>query len=79
MNEWSFRFRPTHAKTMAIRVEPIEVAITDLVHFVSLVFRHLNGCMLDGISRPHLLITDAYNADYVSKRRRVCDETLMSE
>ena len=35
--------------------------------------------MLDGINRPHLLITDAYNADNKTPRRRVCDETLMSK
>lgn len=41
--------------------------------------RHLNGCVLETISRPSLLITDAYNANYVQARRRTRDEQLMSE
>ncbi|KAK2191744.1 hypothetical protein NP493_46g01093 [Ridgeia piscesae] len=40
--------------------------------------RHLNGCVLDGIGRPHILITDAYNADYIQARRRLRDEQLMT-
>ncbi|KAL3199553.1 hypothetical protein MRX96_053706 [Rhipicephalus microplus] len=32
--------------------------------------RHLNGCALETISRPSLLITDCYNANYVQARRR---------
>ena len=40
--------------------------------------RHLNGCILDSIGRPHLLITDAYNADYTHARRRLRDEQLMT-
>ena len=40
--------------------------------------RHLNGCVLDSIGRPHLLITDAYNADYAHARRRLRDEQLMT-
>jgi len=40
--------------------------------------RHLNGCLLDAISRPHLLITDAFNADYVQARRMQRDEQLLS-
>ena len=46
---------------------------------LALADRHLNGCLLDGINRPHLLITDAYNVDSKTPRRRVCDETLMSK
>ena len=41
--------------------------------------RHLNGCLLDAISRPHLLITDAFNADYVQARRMQRDEQLLSK
>ena len=41
--------------------------------------RHLNGCSLDSISRPSVLITDAYNALYNQSRRRIRDERLMSE
>ena len=43
-------------------------------------FRHLNGCILEGkyFSRPHLMITDAFNANYNQSRRRVRDEQLMS-
>lgn len=42
--------------------------------------RHLNGCILEGklISRPHLMITDAFNAQYNQSRRRVRDEQLMT-
>lgn len=40
--------------------------------------RHLNGCLLDGIVRPHLLITDAFNADCVQNRRMQRDEQLMN-
>jgi len=40
--------------------------------------RHLNGCLLDAVSRPHLLITDAFNADYVQARRMQRDEQLLS-
>ena len=32
--------------------------------------RHLNGCDIDKLPRPSLLITDAYNANYVQPRRR---------
>ncbi|XP_033106073.1 cleavage and polyadenylation specificity factor subunit 2-like [Anneissia japonica] len=40
--------------------------------------RHLNGCVLETISRPSLLITDAYNAMYQQTKRRQRDEQLMS-
>lgn len=40
--------------------------------------RHLNGCVLETITRPSLLITDSYNANYVQLRRRLRDEQLMS-
>lgn len=40
--------------------------------------RHLNGCELEKISRPSLLITDTFNASYVQARRRIRDEKLMS-
>jgi hypothetical protein len=35
--------------------------------------------MLDAVIRPHLLITDAFNADYVQARRMQRDEQLMSQ
>ncbi len=41
--------------------------------------RHLNGCELEKISKPSLLITDTFNASYVQARRRIRDEKLMSE
>lgn len=41
--------------------------------------RHLNGCVMETLTRPSLLITDAYNANYVQARRRTRDEQLMSE
>jgi len=50
-----------------------------MCHAVYLKRRHLNGCMLDAINRPHLLITDAFNADYVQARRMQRDEQLMSK
>ncbi|XP_071961785.1 cleavage and polyadenylation specificity factor subunit 2-like [Antedon mediterranea] len=40
--------------------------------------RHLNGCVLETISRPSLLITDAYNAMYQQTKRRQRDEQLMN-
>ncbi|CAG2100502.1 unnamed protein product [Medioppia subpectinata] len=40
--------------------------------------RHLNGCVLETISRPSLLITDAFNANYVQERRRKRDEQLIT-
>uniref|UniRef100_T1J0U4 Cleavage and polyadenylation specificity factor subunit 2 n=1 Tax=Strigamia maritima TaxID=126957 RepID=T1J0U4_STRMM len=40
--------------------------------------RHLNGCVLETISRPSLLITDAFNTNYNQSRRRQRDEQLMT-
>ena len=40
--------------------------------------RHLNGADVEKISRPSLLITDAFNATYVQARRRKRDEDLMN-
>lgn len=42
--------------------------------------RHLNGCILEAkyFSRPHLMITDAFNANYNQSRRRMRDEQLMT-
>jgi len=40
--------------------------------------RHLNGCDIDKISRPSLLITDAFNANYNQPKRRLRDEQLMT-
>lgn len=40
--------------------------------------RHLNGCEMDGMQRPSLLITDAFNATYQQARRRTRDEKLMT-
>ncbi|CAD5125049.1 unnamed protein product [Dimorphilus gyrociliatus] len=40
--------------------------------------RHLNGCILDGIVRPHLFITDAFNANYQQTRRKLRDEQLLT-
>lgn len=41
--------------------------------------RHLNGCELESLQRPSLLITDAFNATYQQARRRTRDEKLMSQ
>jgi len=40
--------------------------------------RHLNGCEIEKLSRPSLLITDAFNATYTQQRRRLRDEQLMT-
>uniref|UniRef100_A0A9J7XCP3 Cleavage and polyadenylation specificity factor subunit 2 n=1 Tax=Cyprinus carpio carpio TaxID=630221 RepID=A0A9J7XCP3_CYPCA len=39
---------------------------------------HLNGCSLENISRPSLLITDSFNASYVQPRRKQRDEQLLT-
>ncbi|XP_017551173.1 cleavage and polyadenylation specificity factor subunit 2 [Pygocentrus nattereri] len=39
---------------------------------------HLNGCSLETISRPSLLITDSFNATYVQPRRKQRDEQLLT-
>ena len=43
------------------------------------VCRHLDGAVLESLSRPHLLITDAYNALNVQARRKERDQALLSE
>ncbi|XP_059486908.1 probable cleavage and polyadenylation specificity factor subunit 2 [Neocloeon triangulifer] len=40
--------------------------------------RHLNGCELEKLARPSLLITDAFNSMYEQERRRIRDEKLMT-
>lgn len=40
--------------------------------------RHLNGCQLDAIARPSVLITDSFNALYNQLGRRQRDEQLMT-
>ncbi|XP_060532873.1 probable cleavage and polyadenylation specificity factor subunit 2 [Cylas formicarius] len=40
--------------------------------------RHLNGCELEKLQRPSLLIVDAFNATYQQARRRTRDEKLMT-
>ena len=40
--------------------------------------QHLNGCQMDRLTRPSLLITDAHNAKYSQIRRRDRDEELMT-
>ncbi|CAG0890838.1 unnamed protein product [Cyprideis torosa] len=41
--------------------------------------RHLNGCVLESLQRPSMLITDAFNAKHVQDRRRTRDEQLMTK
>lgn len=41
--------------------------------------RHLNGCELEKLQRPSLLICDSYNAKYQQARRRARDEKLMTK
>ncbi|XP_058465786.1 probable cleavage and polyadenylation specificity factor subunit 2 [Malaya genurostris] len=40
--------------------------------------RHLNGCELEKLQRPSLLIIDAFNARYQQARRRARDEKFMT-
>ncbi|XP_044746186.1 probable cleavage and polyadenylation specificity factor subunit 2 [Coccinella septempunctata] len=40
--------------------------------------RHLNGCELEKLQRPSLLLIDAFNANYQQARRRARDEKLMT-
>jgi len=40
--------------------------------------RHLNGCDIERLSRPSLLITDCYNATYNQPKRRLRDQQLMN-
>ncbi|GMT37670.1 hypothetical protein PFISCL1PPCAC_28967 [Pristionchus fissidentatus] len=40
--------------------------------------RHLNGCVFDAIQRPHLLITDSFNAMYKQPGRKQRDEKLVT-
>jgi cleavage and polyadenylation specificity factor subunit 2 len=40
--------------------------------------QHLNGCQMESLTRPSLLITDAQNATYKQMRRRDRDELLMT-
>ena len=42
-------------------------------------YRHLDGAVLESLARPHLLITDAYNALNVQARRKERDQALLSE
>ena len=41
--------------------------------------RHLDGAVFDNLSRPHLVITDAYNTLSVQARRKERDQALLSE
>ncbi|KAF6032670.1 Cpsf100 [Bugula neritina] len=41
--------------------------------------RHLNGCSFDALSRPSLLITDAFNANVQQEKRRDKDGRLLTE
>jgi len=40
--------------------------------------RHLDGAVLESLGRPHLLITDAYNAMNAQARRKERDQALLS-
>lgn len=44
-----------------------------------LISRHLDGAVLETLSRPMLLITDAYNAMMVQARRKERDQALFSK
>ncbi|KAB7495135.1 putative cleavage and polyadenylation specificity factor subunit 2 [Armadillidium nasatum] len=41
--------------------------------------RHLGGCELEKLSRPSLLITDAFNSSYRQERRRLRDEKFVAQ
>ena len=41
--------------------------------------RHLNGCTFDGVGRPSLMITDAFNTLYNQPRRKNRDEQLINQ
>ena len=41
-------------------------------------FRHLDGAVLESLGRPHLLITDSYNAMNAQARRKERDQMLLS-
>ncbi|KAL3098020.1 hypothetical protein niasHT_027565 [Heterodera trifolii] len=41
--------------------------------------RHLNGCTFDGIGRPNLLVTDAFNSLYAQPKQKQRDENLVSK
>lgn len=45
--------------------------------FKKITLRHLNGCILDSISKPTLLITDSYNFLHNPVKRRTRDEKLL--
>ncbi|XP_060805281.1 probable cleavage and polyadenylation specificity factor subunit 2 [Amyelois transitella] len=40
--------------------------------------RHLNGCEIEKLMRPSLMLLGAMNADYIQPRRRLRDEKLMT-
>ena len=40
---------------------------------------HLDGAVLENLSRPHVLVTDAYTALHVQARRKERDQALLSE
>lgn len=47
------------------------------VFYILFIDRHLDGAVFDSLSRPHLLITDAYNAMSVQARRKERDKALL--
>ena len=49
----------------------------EVLIIISLFYRHLDGAVFDNFSRPHLLITDAYNALSVQARRKERDKALL--
>ena len=60
----------------------LKVGEEDIIYaldFIHKMERHLNGCELEKLQRPSLLITDAFNANYQQARRRTRDEKLMSK
>ena len=71
---WILNFTAALCEEMYLIIAQATVEMMCMVLYC----RHLNGCMLDAISRPHLLITDSFNADYMQTRRMQRDEQLLS-
>ncbi|RUS90562.1 hypothetical protein EGW08_001650 [Elysia chlorotica] len=64
-------------------LDDVDVAFDKIIQLeysqpVDLKGLHLNGCQLDAISRPSVLITDSFNALYNQLGRRQRDEQLMT-
>ena len=67
-----------HKKERFIDIRCVNCYPSPFPPFLSLsLSRHLDGAIFDSLSRPHLLITDAYNALSVQARRKERDKALL--